>query len=77
MYLSFKKIFFPITFNLSLFVLLIIGIQNSDSRSKVNFMINETVNLPISFIIGASFICGSLSGSFLCLNFNQENKLSS
>ena len=64
----FKKLFFAITFNFSLFLMLIIGIQNSSSQKKVNLIISETIRLPISFIIGTSFICGSLSGSILNIN---------
>jgi len=48
-----------------LFCLLMIGIQNSSAKGKVNFIVNETVKLPISFIIGVSFISGSLSASLL------------
>jgi len=69
-----KKIFFPITFNTILFLFLIIGIQNSSNKSKVNFLINETVSLPVSFIIGLSFISGSVIGNTLHINnlFNKE-----
>ncbi|MDA9728680.1 hypothetical protein N9U52_00340 [Prochlorococcus sp. AH-736-N17] len=67
-----KKIIFATTFNSCLFLLLIIGIQNSSTKSKVNFLINETVKLPISFIIGTSFISGSLMGSFFNLNLNKK-----
>ncbi len=69
-----KKIFFPITFNTILFLFLIIGIQNSSNKSKVNFLINETVSLPVSFIIGLSFISGSVIGNALHINnlFNKE-----
>ena len=42
-----------------------IGIQNSSNKRKVNFIISETVNLPISFIIGISFISGSITGKLL------------
>ena len=59
-----KKIIFVFTFNSCLFLLLIIGIQNSSNKSKVNFLINETVKLPISFVMGSSFIGGSIIGSF-------------
>ena len=68
-----KKLFFNLTFNLSLFLLLIIGIQNSSIKIKVNFLINETVKLPISFIIGASFISGSLMGSLLNINLTKKS----
>ena len=68
-----KKIFFSITFNLTIFLLLIIGIQNSTNKRKVNLIIGETVKLPISFIIGVSFISGSLIGGFLEIN-SKDNK---
>ena len=67
-----KKIIFATTFNSCLFLLLIIGIQNSSNKSKVNFLIKETVKLPISFIIGSSFISGSIIGSIF--NINQTTK---
>ena len=63
-----KRIFFSIFFNSSLFLVLIISIQNSSKKSKVYFLKKETINLPISFIIGASFISGSLAASFLSQN---------
>ena len=68
MSLTLKKIIFSITFNSCLFFLLMIGIQNSANKSKINFLINETIKLPISFIIGTNFICGSLIGNFLKIN---------
>ncbi len=64
---SFKKLSFMILFNLSLSLMLMIGIQNSSQKTKVNFLNNETVALPISFIIGVNFIAGSLFGNFLIL----------
>ena len=63
-----RKIFNALVFNSSLFLLLMIGIQNSINKRKVNFIINETINLPISFIIGVSFISGSLTGNLLTIN---------
>ena len=72
MLFSFKKLFFTITFNFSLFLLLMIGIQNSTNKTKINLIINESVNLPISFIVGVSFISGSLTSSILSSNFNDK-----
>ena len=60
-----KKLFFSAIFNSCLFVLLFIGIQNSSSKSKVSLLIDETIELPISFIVGTSFILGSVLGSFI------------
>ena len=72
--LSLKKIFFTFTFNLSLFLLLFIGIQNASYKSKVNFLGHETVSLPLGFIIGVSFISGSINGSFINLNFKKSKE---
>ena len=68
MFFSLRKLFFIITFNSTLFLILLIGIQNSLVKKKVNFVFNETIELPISFIVGSSFISGSILGSSLNLN---------
>ena len=67
-----KKLFFNAIFNSCLFLLLFIGIQNSSNKSKVNFLIEETIELPISFIVGSSFVIGSTLGSFIIINLNKE-----
>ena len=72
MNLFIKKLFFTAIFNCSLFIILLIGIQNSSNKSKVNLLINETIEMPISFIVGSSFILGSILGSFNFLNRNNE-----
>ena len=71
--LTLKKIVFAIAFNSSLFLILMIGIQNSSNKSKINFLINETVKLPVSFIIGTSFISGSIIGSITTIEFTKKN----
>ncbi len=70
----FKKLIFLVTFNLSLFLILMIGIQNSSNKKKINFFISETVSLPVGFIVGVSFISGSLTGSIFSLNFLNKIK---
>ena len=56
---------------------MIISIQNSNTKNKVDLIFNKTVPLPISFIVGCSFISGSILGGLLTLNFgNHKNKLS-
>ncbi len=72
MSLFIKKLFFAVFFNYSLFVLLLIGVQNSSNKTKVNLLINETVELPISFIVGSSFILGSILGNFIIFDINNE-----
>ncbi|WP_342665515.1 hypothetical protein [Prochlorococcus marinus] len=49
-----------------------VGIQNSSNKTKINLIINETVNLPVSFIVGMSFITGSLTGGILSSNFHNK-----
>ena len=73
----FNKLSFNVVFNSCLFLILIIGIQNSSNKSTVNLMIEETIPLPISFIIGTSFISGSIFASLLPLNIHcRKNDVS-
>jgi len=69
-----KKVIFTSTLNLTFFLILIIGIQNGSTKRKVNLLINQTVSLPVGFIVGISFISGSLVGSLLKVNFKDEEK---
>ena len=68
-----KKFIFATTFNVCLFLLLMIGIQNSSNQSRVDFLINKTIKLPISFIIGSSFISGSIIGSLFNINLTTKS----
>lgn len=65
---NFNHFFKLITFNLFIFIFLVLGIQNSAERKKVDFLFKETIELPISFILGSSFIAGSLTGGLIFLN---------
>ena len=68
----FKNLLFSSTFNFCLFLMLIIGIQNSSEKEKINLIINETVELPLSFIVGTSFIAGSVIGFSIPLNLGKR-----
>ena len=63
-----KRLFFQFTFNSFLFILLLIGIQNSSKKSRINLLTNQSIELPISFIIGSSFITGSILGGIITFN---------
>ena len=70
-----KQMILSTTFNISLFIVLMVGIQNSSNKSRVNLYGIETINLPIGFIVGTSFICGSLFGSlFNVIDFHQKKR---
>ena len=68
-----KKIIFATTFNVCLFLILMIGIQNNSNKSRVDFLINKTIKLPISFIIGSSFISGSIIGNLFNINLTKKS----
>ena len=67
-----KKTFLATIFNSCLLIFLFIGIQNSSKESKIDLLIDETIELPISFIVGSSFILGSILGSFLGFHIKKE-----
>ena len=67
-----RKLTLAVIFNSCLFLILFIGIQNSSNKSKVDLLIDKTIELPISFIVGSSFIIGSILGSFYGFNINNE-----
>ena len=63
-----KKLFLSAIFNSCLFLILFIGIQNSSNKSKVDLLISESIELPLGFIVGSSFVLGSIFGSFFVFN---------
>ena len=69
-----KKYFFLFSIDLLLFFLMIVSIQNSNHKNKVDLLFNKTVALPLSFIIGTSFISGSILGGFITLNLENHSK---
>ena len=72
MVFSFKRLFFSLIYNFLLFSVLVIGMQNSSDKKKVNLLSAESIPLPVSFIIGISFITGTFIGS--SVNFNNFDK---
>ena len=72
MNLQIKKIFFMVIFNSCLFSILVIGLQNNSNKDRVNLLIEETVKLPLGFIVGSSFIAGSIIGNFLFLGLDNK-----
>ena len=69
-----KKILFTLIFNTSLLTVLFLGIQNSSNKNKVDFFFDKTILLPVSFIVGVSFISGSILGSFFNITDVLKNK---
>lgn len=69
-----KKLSFLLIFNISLFLILMIGIQNSSKMKQVNFISWESIPLPAGFIIGISFILGTFTGGLITTNFEDKLK---
>ena len=69
-----KKILFTLIFNTSLLTVLFLGIQNSSNKNKVDFFFDKTVLLPVSFIVGVSFISGSIVGNFINITDVLKNR---
>ena len=72
MFFSYRRIIFSITYNFCLFFILLVGIQNSSYKTKVSLFKMQTVELPVSFIIGVSFITGSISGNLFPYNITKK-----
>ena len=53
--------------NLVIFLLLFLGIQNANTKNRVNFLKMRSIELPVGFILGLSFIIGSTIGSTLVI----------
>ena len=74
MYKSINNYIFIVLFNFILFIFLFLGIQNSQKKERVNFFFVETIKLPITFILGNSFIIGSLTGGLLLMPLISKEK---
>tara|TARA_Y100000589_G_C26973771_1_gene555670 strand:- start:371 stop:616 length:246 start_codon:yes stop_codon:yes gene_type:complete len=60
--------------NIFLVFFLLFAIQNSQEKKVTKIFNKETVELPISFILGTSFIAGSISGNFIFSILVFKNK---
>ena len=61
-------------FNFLFFIFLLLGIQNSKQSQKIIFLDFESAKMPESFIIGSSFITGSLIASLTISILKLETK---
>ena len=73
MNLLIQKSFLTLIINSCFFILIMVGTQNSSNKVRVDLLIEKTVKLPTGFIVGTSFIAGSILGSFLNINLDEKN----
>ena len=64
MLLRLKLFTFSLASGLLLIFFLCLGSQNLDKRYSLNLLVNETVQLPVGFIVGVAFTLGFLGGGF-------------
>ena len=69
-----KKVTLAILINGFLVIGLILTIQNSNHKTRLNLLFSETILLPVSFITGISFLSGRLSGSLLAIYIPTNKK---
>tara|TARA_Y100000589_G_scaffold241575_1_gene229115 strand:+ start:266 stop:484 length:219 start_codon:yes stop_codon:yes gene_type:complete len=58
--------------NLLLFIFMILCIQNTSKYKNIDFIFFKTIPLPVSFIIGSSFIVGSINGGIIANQLKQK-----
>ena len=68
---------FSLLINIFLIFFMLFAIQNNHEKKKVKVLEMESIELPISFILGSSFIAGSFSGNLIytILRFKKIKKL--
>ena len=62
MFFRFQLLTLNIASALLLIFFLCLGSQNLSKKHSLNFLLNETVPLPIGFLVGTSFTLGLISG---------------
>ena len=60
--------------NFLILSLIYLGIQNSNTKKPVHFLSFKSVELPVGFLLGLSFIVGSTTGSTLIVLNNKNSK---
>ena len=60
--------------NSFLLFFLLFAIQNSQDKKALKLFNKESIELPISFILGSSFLAGSLTSDFILSICNFKSK---
>ena len=71
--LKLKNLLVNLLSNMAVLLLLFLLIQNSSIKKSVNFLKFKSVEMPISLVVGISFIAGSsLGGALYILSKDEE-----
>ncbi len=55
-------LFLNLILNLVIFSLLFLGVQNANKKISINFLSLKSIEMPLGFILGVSFILGTTTG---------------
>ncbi len=66
-------LFLNLLVNFVMFSLLFLGVQNANKKNSINFLSYQSVEMPLGFILGVSFILGTNTGSLPVL-FSKNSK---
>ena len=66
-------LFLNLLVNFVMFSLLFLGVQNANKKNTINFFSYQSVEMPVGFILGVSFILGTTTGSLPVL-FSKNSK---
>ena len=66
-------LFLNLLVNFVMFSLLFLGVQNANKKNVINFLSYQSVEMPLGFILGVSFILGTTTGSLPVL-FSKNSK---
>ncbi len=66
-------LFLNLLINFVMFSLLFLGVQNANKKNAINFLSYQSVEMPLGFILGVSFILGTTTGSLPVL-FSKNSK---
>ena len=59
--------------NIIILNLILIGVQNANKKNSIKFLTYETIEMPVGFILGISFLFGVSTGSSLLLIKRNTN----
>ena len=73
MFLKVKNLFRNLLSNILILLIFFLLIQNSNSKTSVNFLKFKSVEIPISLVIGIGLVAGSSIGNALFILYREED----
>ena len=68
-----RILFLNLIVNLTILTLVFLGVQNAHKKNAIKFLSYKSIDMPLGFILGISFIIGTSTGSTLT-NISRKTK---